>query len=139
MGDDVEALNVMGSPNAPCVRLVRRLRHFCPKGGDSVSESDTAGNTVSNPEFGSSVTNAWYAILPAATGPSGKGSSLKTIVSDMGGAVWWKPPKDAPSELYASHLDGEIHLPVDMQPSCAGPLFQIEVRAVSIRFVYKSY
>ncbi|KAF4612176.1 hypothetical protein D9613_003991 [Agrocybe pediades] len=128
-GDDSDALTALCKPSSPNVHLVRRLRHFCPKGGDALPEHhEDRTRTTHNPEgFGGGSTNTWYAVLPPpAMGGKSKGSSLKTVRSEVGKAVWWKPPKDAPSELYTSYMSGELHLPMDMQPCCNCPVLQIE-------------
>ncbi|TFK28971.1 hypothetical protein FA15DRAFT_753040 [Coprinopsis marcescibilis] len=40
--------------------------------------------------------------------------------------VWWVPPKDVPQEPQRRYLEGEIHLPPDLQPSCGFSGFGIQ-------------
>ncbi|KDR78623.1 hypothetical protein GALMADRAFT_118051, partial [Galerina marginata CBS 339.88] len=101
--EDSDALNTLSAPNALSVRLVRRLRHFLPYGGDAVSAgAGVTSDTVLSGMF-------------------------TTVISEMAEAVWWVPPKDVPQEPYTRYLEGEIHLSRGLEPSSTCPLFQIEV------------
>ena len=62
----------------------------------------------------------------------GKGSSLRQdemteIVEDVGQAVWWVPSNAAFYGPSVRCLEGEIHLPKDLYPSCMVPFLIVEV------------
>ncbi|KDR78627.1 hypothetical protein GALMADRAFT_244088 [Galerina marginata CBS 339.88] len=123
--EDSDALNLLSTPNAPSVRLVRRLRHLSPRGGDVVSEINigVTGDSLSG----------MFTFPPVIA--DGKGSTLKTVIIEVAEAVWWVPPKDVPQEPYIRYLEGEIHLAHGLEPSCACSLFQIEYFVEMLPFI----
>ena len=50
------------------------------------------------------------------------------IVCDVGKAIWWHST-DQHAHAYERKLDGEIHLPLDLQPSSDFPYFGVQVSA----------
>lgn len=50
------------------------------------------------------------------------------IVCDVGKAIWWHST-DQHAHAYERRLDGEIHLPLDLQPSSDFPYFGVQVSA----------
>jgi len=65
--------------------------------------------------------------VPPAGDNSGKSGSLKSIEHEVGIAKWWAPPKGELHETYVRHVEGEIHLDSELQPSSSCPLFLVEV------------
>ncbi len=61
-----------------------------------------------------------------------KSSDLKTMTHEVATATWWSPPKDVPQQASIRHLEGEIHLSPDLQPSCCCKIFLIEVSCIII-------
>ncbi|KAL1660907.1 hypothetical protein GGF50DRAFT_118498 [Schizophyllum commune] len=53
------------------------------------------------------------------------------IVYDVGKAIWW-PSADQHAHAYERRLDGEIHLPSDLQPSSDFPYFGVQYGVVVI-------
>ncbi|KAF8165752.1 hypothetical protein B0H34DRAFT_794105 [Crassisporium funariophilum] len=117
--DDATALDTLTSSTAPYVRLVRRLKYFCPQGG-------IAGSAVQDSNLGTAGGAYCEGIMPVAVDPSGKGSSLISSVHEVSVGVWRLPPKDVLQQTYIRHLEGEIHIHPDMQPSCICTIFSIE-------------
>ncbi len=114
--EDAEALQHLSTPKIQAVKLLRRLHHyFVPEYQDPFEESQA------------------YSSLPVAffnpgAAPLGKNTDLKIINHDVATAVWWLPSKDIRQETHIRHLEGEIHLSADLQPSCGCVIFSIEVR-----------
>ncbi|TFK23474.1 hypothetical protein FA15DRAFT_620797 [Coprinopsis marcescibilis] len=44
----------------------------------------------------------------------------------VGSAIWWVPPKDVTQERDRRFMEGEVHLPPDLQPSCGFAPFTIQ-------------
>ncbi|KAJ3508135.1 hypothetical protein NLJ89_g5916 [Agrocybe chaxingu] len=110
---DSQALKALSKPKAPYLRLVRRICHMTLPGADGTS-------LIQDPR--GSIQGA----LPPATGDTGKGAEMKTAVHEIAVANWWLPPKDIPQQTHIRHLEGEIHLSEDLQPSCACTIFSVE-------------
>jgi len=74
--------------------------------------------------------NSGYArsimVLPATF--VGKSSDFYIIGHQAGTARWWVPPNDDLQEASLKHLEGEIHLSPDLQPSCTCEFFRFEVK-----------
>ena len=51
---------------------------------------------------------------------------MKTLIHGMATANWWTS-EGVPQQENVRHLEGEIHLEVDLQPSCANRIFNVEV------------
>ena len=115
-------------PKSPYVRLMRRLQHFSPHGGTTV-EGKQQNELFAFREEKSSP-HSW--IVPPAGDSLGKARTLNTIEHEISVAVWWVPPKDILQETYVRHLEGEIHLQSDLQPSSSCPLFLVEVGATTL-------
>ena len=115
-------------PKSPYVRLMRRLQHFSPHGSTNV-EGMPEYELSAFPER-----SPLSFIIPPAGDSSGKASSLNTIEHEISVATWWVPPKDVLQETYVRHLEGEIHLQSDLQPSSSCPLFLVEVSATTLFF-----
>jgi len=111
---------MLGTPNIPSVRLMRRLRHFVP------ADEDQREQNVNNAMW----TNAGLGI-PGSPGtiivPStvGDGKGIKTMLHEMGKAAWWESV--VRNDPNTRHLQGEIHLSADLEPSCACKIFTVEV------------
>ena len=118
-------------PKSPYVRLMRRLQYFSPHGsifeeGKQDKELFTCGEDSSAPLS--------YIVPPAVDSLGcGKASTLNTIDHEISVARWWIPP-DVLQETYTRHLEGEIHLQSDLQPSSSCPLFLVEVSATTLFF-----
>ncbi|KDR78631.1 hypothetical protein GALMADRAFT_223891 [Galerina marginata CBS 339.88] len=125
-GDDSDSLNILCAPSSPNVRLIRRLRHFSPHGGDEVPDRNVNNRMEQNFDTASAGVNPMYGILPFAAGGSGKGSSLKTVITEAGKATWRVPSWDVPQDSNTRHFEGEIRLSSDLQPTCLCPIFQVE-------------
>jgi len=106
---------------------MRRLQYFSPYGGTNV-EGKRDDDLFAYPEEMSS-------IVPPAGDSFGRASSLNTIEHEIGVAVWWVPPKDVLQATYVRHLEGEIHLESDLQPSSSCPLFLVEYFVEMLPFV----
>jgi hypothetical protein len=100
---------------------MRRLQYFSPHGGTNVEGKQ--GNEV----FAGAEVSPFSYINPPAEDGKGKGGSLNTIEHETGVTAWWVPPKDVLQDPYVRHLEGEIHLQSDLQPSSSCPLFLVEV------------
>ena len=127
--DDTEALDLLSSPNSPNIRLTRRLYHFTPQGsyeGALISDDDKSTAMGMGSTFGPSVMGTQM-IPPAARGDSWERCKLNAVTHEVCNGVWWVPPKDVAQESYTRHLEGEIHLASDLQPSCSCSIFSIEV------------
>jgi hypothetical protein len=61
-------------------------------------------------------------------------SDMKLVTHEVGRAKWWIPSKDAVQGPNVRHLEGEIHLSPDLQPSCDFQFFQIEVLTSSFYY-----
>jgi len=97
---DAQALDLLATPNSIAVRLTRRVQHY--------KDASQAQSAVSN-------------------GTEGLLESI-TVVEK---AVWWVPA-NASAESDAQqgktrHLEGEIHLEKDLQPSSNFLLFKVSV------------
>lgn len=65
---------------------------------------------------------------PTASAAFNDKEALKTVLHEVDKAVWWVPAaNEVPQEPYVRHLDGEIHISEDLQPSCDCKIFHIEV------------
>jgi len=110
--DDVGLLDYLARPDTPVVRLMRRVRHFT---------TETRETRMSD-HYG-----------PLSPRPTGLATfsdkeALKTVLHEVDTAVWWVPAaNEVPQGPYARHLDGEIHISEDLQPSCDCKIFHIEV------------
>ena len=101
---------------------MRHLQYFSPHGGINVEgKRDDMGSIAYGIDRSSSC------IIPPAGDSLGRAGSLNTIEHEIGAAVWWVPPKDVLQDTYVRHLEGEIHLESDLQPSSSCPLFLVEV------------
>ena len=115
---DGEALRSLSAPKVPVVKLLRHLRYFKP-----------------NPH-GAFVDDSRYSGFGFDTGPSrvwsgtsvGKTEDFEVVGHELGTARWWVPPDvDVPQDFHVRHLEGELHLRVDLQPNCTSEIFSIEV------------
>jgi len=119
--DDAEALDYLSSPKVPYVRLIRHLRYLSPDGGkDDALTSDDSELSLMGHGCALGTDFAPPMVIPTF------GDDLKTVVHEMTHAVWWVPSKDVSQGTYVRHLEGEIHLAPDLQPSCACSIFSVE-------------
>jgi len=100
---------------------MRRLRHFVPTDEDSYEERKQLGFDLAARQGGSYPA----AMFVPGTANVGKNLHLKTMLHQMGTAAWWE--SDVQNEPNTRHLEGEIHLSVDLEPSCACKIFIVEV------------
>jgi len=64
---------------------------------------------------------------------AGKTSDFAVVGHELGTARWRVPPdENVPQESHVRHLEGELHLKEDPQPSCACQIFYIEVSGFDI-------
>jgi len=102
---------MLSSTEGPSVRLLRRVWHplvELEKPTPDASLSALVGNTT------------WaYIMVPT--------SEMKLVTHEIGRANWWAPSKNVIQSPNAKHLEGEIHLSPDLQPSCDFQSFRIEV------------
>jgi hypothetical protein len=59
-------------------------------------------------------------------------SDMNLVTHEVGRAKWWSPSKNVIQGPNAKHLEGEIHLSPDLQPSCDFQSFRIEVSSFCI-------
>ena len=111
----MEALSWLSSPSVPVVRLMRCIRHFVPKVEDPYAGHicDTHGIPAMMFVPGEAVIHQKF--------------DIKKLIHEMATANWWIPSEDVPQQENVRHLAGEIHLEVDLQPSCANKIFNVEV------------
>ena len=111
---------------------MRGLQHFSPPGSTSREGKQDSELFAGREDPSSPYT--W--IVPPAGDSSGKAGSLKSINNEMGVAKWWVPPtKGVLQDTYVRHLEGEIHLESDLQPSSSCPLFLVEVGVNTLIFL----
>ncbi|CAA7259363.1 unnamed protein product [Cyclocybe aegerita] len=124
---DSQALKALSKPKAPYLRLVRRIRHMTLPGANGTSLiQDPRGISPVQGTSSFGMVPSIQGILPPTIGDTGKGAEMKTAVHEIAVANWWLPPKDVPQQTHIRHLEGEIHLSEDLQPSCACTIFSIE-------------
>jgi len=64
---------------------------------------------------------------------AGKTSDFAVVGHELGTARWRVPPdENVPQESHVRHLEGELHLRMDLQPSCICQIFYIEVSGFDI-------
>ena len=102
------------------MRLLRHIRH--PKEDDQTAPED--GTSEDHGDL--TITWGWDTWRPHTTAPTGE---LKLVKHEVGRAQWWMPLKDVAQSPNVRHLEGEIHLSQNLQPSCDLRFFQIEVRS----------
>ena len=102
----------------PVVRLMRRVHHFVPRINDPYEENQGMELIPSNGHPG--------AMFVPGTAAIGESTDLKTVSHEASIAVWWTPAKDVSQGTFLRHLEGEIHLSADLQPSCACEIFRVE-------------
>src|SRR5260221_12834838 len=115
--DSVEVEQLLSSTERPTVRLLRRVWHPMIEFENPSPEKGT---------YGSNPTNTSWAYIMVPT------SDLKLVTHEVGRASWWTPSKDVVQGPNARHLEGEIHLSPDLQPSCDFQSFRIEVSTFCI-------
>jgi len=89
--------------------------------------------TVDQGSFGINVSNFSSAHVMVPT------SDVNLVTHEVGRANWWAPPKNIIQGPNVRHLEGEIHLSPDLQPSCDFQSFRIEVSALcffSIKLIF---
>jgi hypothetical protein len=94
------------------VRLLRRVRHPDTGHEKAAPDEGVGGLQMSN--------TSWAHTLAPIL-------DMKLVTHEVGRANWWIPSKDVVRGPNVRHLEGEIHLSPDLQPSCDFPLFHIEV------------
>jgi len=124
LSDDVEALRWLSSPNIASVKLMRRLRHVLTPHEEIYDAGQGLG-------FSSTDLVSSAGVFVPGTVALGKNMHFKTTLHEVATAVWCLPPKDIPQESNIRHLEGEIHLSVDLEPSCACEFFNVEVGRVN--------
>ena len=97
---------------------MRHVHHFVPRVNDPYEENQTMEVIPSN--------GSPLAMFVPGAAAIGKSADLKTVSHEAATAVWWTPPKDVSQGTFLRHLEGEIHLGADLQPSCACEIFRIE-------------
>src|SRR5258708_1579582 len=81
-----------------------------------------------------SLSSMFASNVPISQDPD-SGLLRKTVHHEVATATWWVPPKGVPQDTHFRHLEGEIHLHPDLQPSCSSQVFHVEVSC----FVIRSY
>ena len=119
--NDVETLETLCTPNIPSVGLMRRLRHIVPADED---ERKQIVNDAIWTNAGLGCPGVPMTFVPS-TARDGKDPHIKTMLHEMGTATWWE--SDVRNEPNTRHLQGEIHLSADLEPSCACRIFTVEV------------
>jgi len=76
----------------------------------------------------SETTNTSWAYIMVPT------SEMKLVTHEVGRANWWTPSKDVVQGPNVKHLEGEIHLSPDLQPSCDFQSFRIEASTLCFFF-----
>ncbi len=97
---------------------MRRLRHFVLANEDTYDERGFDFIPVSEGLCPAPI------FVPGEANV-GKDLHVKTMLHEMGTAAWWE--FDVQNEPNTRHLEGEIHLSVDLEPSCACKIFTVEV------------
>ncbi len=111
--DIVEVEQLLSDTERPTVRLLRRVWHPMVEFENPTPDQGTTG-------AGSTMNTTWaYIVVPT--------SDMKLVTDEVGRANWWTPPKNVVQVPNARHLEGEIHLSPDLQPSCDFQSFRIEV------------
>lgn len=120
--EDAEALQHLSMPETPVVKLLRCLQHyFVPEYQDSSNYEECLA-------FPNSHSGAPLGYFNPGAASLGKNTDLKVLKHDVATAVWWLPSKEIEQQAHIRHLEGEIHLSSDLQPSCGCAIFSIEVR-----------
>lgn len=114
--DNEEAVRLLASPQAPIVRLVRRIRH-------KETRANSAELLVLLGYSGLEDVGT-HSKLPALTG------ELTLVSHEVGRAHWWLPAKSAGQSPNVRNLEGEIHLSSSLPPSCDFQFFQVEVSSI---------
>ena len=114
----------------PVVRLMRRVHHFVPRINDPYEENQGMELIPSNGHPG--------AMFVPGTAAIGESTDLKTVSHEASIAVWWTPAKDVSQGTFLRHLEGEIHLSADLQPSCACEIFRVEASWFFIEHIKKN-
>lgn len=107
---DAQALDLLGAPSAPCVRLLRHVSH--DRGAAAKAKAarmDTVGH-VRGPRGGT---------IP--------GVDFKVTTKFVESAVFWPSVEGAQVAGGRRRLDGEIRLPSDLKPSCLIAHFELWV------------
>jgi len=110
--DSIEVERLLSGTERPTVRLLRRVWHPMVELENPTPEQSAIGSNVMNTSWA-------YIMVPT--------SDLKLVTHEVERATWWIPPKNAVQSSNARHLEGEIHLSPDLQPSCDFQSFRIEV------------
>ena len=68
---------------------------------------------------------------PKDAGQSMPSASLNVVEDkiEVERAVWWFNPEAESLDVQVRHLEGEIHLAKELQPSCGFSLFKVSVSA----------
>jgi len=108
---------------------MRRVHHFVPRINDPYEENQGMELIPSNGHPG--------AMFVPGTAAIGESTDLKTVSHEASIAVWWTPAKDVSQGTFLRHLEGEIHLSADLQPSCACEIFRVEASRFFIERIKK--
>ncbi|EAU85673.2 hypothetical protein CC1G_10945 [Coprinopsis cinerea okayama7 len=109
-GREPSILDVLAFPNAPTLKLRRRVRFF----NRNASSAASSGKL--------------------------KEVAWNESVDDVGTAVWWQPPNARGDESeYVRHLEGEIKLTKDLRPSSEIAHFSVSYSVVLLPFKAANY
>ncbi|TFK28967.1 hypothetical protein FA15DRAFT_611102 [Coprinopsis marcescibilis] len=127
---NASVLKHVASPQNPCVTLSRLIR-YCQEASTSSKHSvldDKYDPKEQVFEYASPFTDLRTTATSFGDHPGSvvHPTSNSTHKDIIGKAVWWVPPNDVPQGPNLRHLEGEIHLPSDLQPSCGFAPFSIQ-------------
>ena len=105
------------------MKLLRRLRYFEPTCNDPYAKD----HQIFDANFADPGNGPVTMIVPSFA-TIGKTSDFRVAGHELGTARWRVPPNDdVPQESHVRHLEGELHLRMDLQPSCICQIFYIEI------------
>jgi len=108
------------------VKLLRRLRFFEPNRDNPYAEDHQSLGYDTN-------FSTFSRVVVPSVATVGKTSNLAVVGHELGTARWRVSLNDdVPQESHVRHLEGELHLRMDLQPSCTCQIFFIEVSGCDI-------
>jgi len=139
-----EAIDIVSKTDIPRVRLRRHIRYFGPSdtrwggSGKSGNASPFEEQNAMGMGLSGEPSTPFQGQLPDATARSGKGrGDFATLDKEVGTCLWQAPENTQPRAWEVGdekvnlsgrvYLGGKIPLAYDMQPSCACPIFCVEV------------
>lgn len=136
-----EALDTVSKTDVPRVRLRRHIRYFGPsdtRGGGTGKSKNVSlleeQSAMGVGQIASEPSAPFQGHLPNPAARTGKGSGdFVTLDKEVGTCLWstqpraWEVGDEKVNLSGRAYLEGEIPLAHDMQPSCACPIFCVEV------------